>query len=83
MYDTPLTKEQLEFLGFTVFERQLKKRLKVEVLLDGPYSSYIGTIEGYPSFRDIITTVVRNVREEENYILRQKLTEEMVNKYFY
>lgn len=71
MEDTPLTKEQLEFLGFTVHEKHLKSGTKVEVWHSGCYSDYIGTSYGYPSFRDIITNVVRNVIDEERYNLKE------------
>jgi hypothetical protein len=72
-----LTKEQLEELGFTVKERQLKKGLKIDIYWDGCYSDYIGHYEEYPSFRDIITNVVREVGTETDRLWKNRLMERL------
>jgi hypothetical protein len=74
----PLTKEQLEELGFTVKERQLKKGLKIEIYWDGCYRDYIGYYDKYPSFRDIITNVVREVGNETDRLWKNRLMERLI-----
>ena len=72
-----LTKEQLEELGFTIKERQLKKGLKIEIYWDGCYSDYIGYYDKYPSFRDIITNVVREVGNKTDRLWKNRLMERL------
>ena len=72
-----LTKEQLEELGFTVRERQLKKGLKIDIQYDGWYGDYVGYYDKYPSFHDIITNVVREVGSETDRIWKNRLMERL------
>lgn len=73
-----LTKEQLKELGFTVRERQLKKGLKLEIYWDGCYGDYIGYYEQYPTFRDIIGNVVKEVEDETDRLWKNRLMERLI-----
>jgi|Laugrespbdmm15dd_1035085.scaffolds.fasta_scaffold04977_5 hypothetical protein len=74
---TPLTKEQLKELGFTVRERELKKGLKIDIQYDGFYGDYVGYYDKYPSFQDIITNVVREVGSERDRIWKNRLMDNL------
>jgi len=74
----PLTKEQLEELGFTVKERQIKKGLKIEIYYDNCYGDYIGYYEKYPTFQDIIGNVVKEAQDESERLWKNRLMERLV-----
>jgi hypothetical protein len=73
-----LTKKQLEELGFTVKERQLKKGLKIDIYWDGCYSDYIGSYEKYPTFQYIIGNVIREVQNESDRLWKNRLMERLL-----
>jgi hypothetical protein len=73
-----LTKEQLEELGFTVKERQLKKGLKIDIHWDGCYGDYLGYYEQYPTFQDIIGNVVKEAQDESDRLWKNRLMERLV-----
>lgn len=75
-----LTKEQLEELGFTVRERELKKGLKLEIYWDGCYGEYVGYWEKYPTFRDIIGNVVKEAGDESERLWKNRLMERLCGK---
>lgn len=72
-----LTKEQLEELGFTVRERQLKKGLKLDIYFDNCYGDYIGCWEKYPTFQDIIGNVVKESQDETERRWKNRLMERL------
>ena len=73
-----LTKEQLEELGFTVRERELKKGLKLDIQYDGCYGDYIGYWEKYPTFQDIIGNVVKEAQDESERLWKNRLMERLL-----
>jgi hypothetical protein len=79
MEQQPLTKEQLESLGFSVEEKQLKKYTKIRITYGGNYSYYFEDFYHYPTFSEIIGGVIRNVREYETKNIKDQLFEKMFN----
>lgn len=74
MEEKPLTKKQLEQLGFTVTEKQLKTKTKVEIEYDHWANGYIDTFYHYPSFQEIIDHIVRNAQRYAREEIKEKIT---------
>lgn len=76
MEEKPLTKKQLEQLGFTVTEKELKTKTKVEIEYGHFWVSnvYIDTFYHYPSFQEIVDDIIRKVRVCEREAIKQKIT---------
>lgn len=74
MEEKPLTKKQLEQLGFTVTEKQLKTKTKVEIEYAPWMDDYIGMFYHYPSFQEIVDRIVSNARRDEHRRVTDKIT---------
>jgi len=74
MEEKPLTKKQLEQLGFTVTEKKLKTKTKVEIEYQPFIDSYIDTFYHYPSFQEIVDCIINNVSREERKTIKEKIT---------
>ena len=77
MEEKPLTKKQLEQLGFTVTEKQLKTKTKVEIEYEPWGNNLIDTFYNYPSFGEIIDRIVSNVRQDERDRIKAKITNKL------
>ena len=74
MEEKSLTKKQLEQLGFTVTEKQIKTKTKVEIEYNHWANCYIDTFYHYPSFQEIVDQIIRNVRVCEREQIKEKIT---------
>jgi hypothetical protein len=77
MKHNPLTKKQLEELGFTVTEHKLKTKTKVEIEYEPWGNNHIDTFYHYPSFGEIIDRIVSNVRQYERDRIKDKITNKL------
>jgi len=77
MKHNPLTKKQLEELGFTVTEQKLKTKTKVEIEYEPWGNNHIDTFYHYPSFGEIIDRIVSNVRQDERDRIKDKITNKL------
>lgn len=77
MEEKPLTKKQLEQLGFTVTEKQLKTKTKVEIEYEPWGNNHIDTFYHYPSFQEIVDRIVSNVRQDERDRIKAKITNKL------
>lgn len=78
MEQQPLTKEQLESLGFSVKEKQLKKSTNITITYRGSCSCYFDDFYHYPTFSEIVHSIVKNVREYD----RENIKNELFNRLF-
>lgn len=74
MEEKPLTKKQLEQLGFTVIEKQLKTKTKVEIEYQPWMDDYIGMFYHYPSFQEIVDRIVSNARKDAHEEIKENIT---------
>ncbi len=79
MDDQPLTKEQLEAMGFTVKEKKLKKSTKITITYGGCCSCYFDVFYHYPTFSEIVYSIVKNVREYDREIIKNDLINRLFN----
>ena len=77
MKHNPLTKKQLEELGFTVTEQKLKTKTTVEIEYEPWGNNHIDTFYHYPSFGEIIDRIVSNVRQYERDRIKDKITNKL------
>jgi hypothetical protein len=74
MEEKPLTKKQLEQLGFTVTEKQLKTKTKVEIEYAPLMDNYIGMFYHYPSFQEIVDRIVSNAKRDAREEIKENIT---------
>ena len=78
MEEKPLTKKQLEQLGFTVTEKQLKTRTKVEIEPPPLRDDYIGMFYHCPSLQEIVDRIVSSSQLEERKAIEEKITRNLL-----
>jgi hypothetical protein len=74
----PLTKEQLESLGFIVKEKKLKYSHKIQIIYHGHHSYYVDTFYDYPTFDQILESVINTAKHEG----ARQSQQQVINKLF-
>lgn len=72
-----LTKEQLEFMGFKVEIKKLKKSTKIEIW--HPYYDEIDTFYEFPSFCYIVNSIIKNTTINTENDMKKRFVERFLD----